>query len=214
MNFGTAVANVLIDLGNRTGPTITARVKRHMQRAQQDFESGKTPPKFLLVEDSPLVLLAGTSSLALPADFWRMETRPYFVANGATTPTFLSPKIDMQTAREAQSTVPRAPSVFVLRQSTIDFITPVDVDYNLVWSYYKHAEPLAGDNDTNEWLSETGTQSDWLLGEAGYRTALGTSSADIITQFDKMRTQGRAGVFGETVALEDNSGPIIMGANL
>lgn len=215
MNFSDAVALVLEDLGNRTGSGITARVKRRFAPAQRDLESGKTLPKFLLVEDEALVLTSASSALPLPSGFIRFETPPHFIPVDSDKPVFVKPKTDYQAAFEANVGSDAAtPQVFCIRQSTIDFINRPSQTVNMVWSYYKRAAALSADGDTNAWLNDLSGGADWLIGEVGWRSAMGARDADAITIFDKLRTAGRAACLGEIIAAEESTGPLVMGANL
>lgn len=214
MNRDAAIAQIMRDLGNRTGTYISTLVLDKLIEAQVDLESGKTLPKFLLVEDAALVLSVGTFSTALPTGFIRWTTKPHYTPTGEDEPFFIEPKVDYESALKAQSQTSRTgPQVFVIRQSTINFITTADVTYNLVWSYYAHAQVLSS-NVENAWLGNQSGGAQWLIGEAGWRSAMVLRDADAITIFDRIRTSGRAACFGETIAAEDSMGPIIMGANL
>jgi|SRR5882672_6621047 len=215
MIFSDAVARVLEDLGNKGGTVIPARVKQRFQVAQRDLESGKSLPRFLIVEDAPLVLTVGTSSVALPTGFIRWETKPHFTPTNSDEPFFVEPKNDYQSAVEANASIESGgPSIFLIRQSTIEFIKTADRTYNLVWSYYKHADLLSSDGGTNAWLSDEGAGADWLIGETGWRMALSLRDPDGEKIFAQLRQSGRAATFGELIAQEESMGPLIMGANL
>lgn len=181
--------------------------------AQRDLEKGKTLPKFLLQESQALVLLTGTSTVALPSGFLRVDddNPPHFVAPATVSPVFVAIKHNYRDALEANyDDTPSGPKVAVIRNSVIDFIATADTTYNMTWNYYK-AAALLTTNIENEWLANA---SDWLIGMAGLRMARDARDKDAVGIFQSMMTEGRAACFGEIVASEQASGPLVMGANL
>ena len=100
-----------------------------------------------------------------------------------------------------------APAVYVVRKTTIDFITKADIDYTLVWNYYKAAALLTTDIE-NEWLANA---PEWLIAEAGERIARNVRDQDALADFQDMKQKARAAIFGDILADEDAMGPIIMG---
>lgn len=190
-----------------------AKIILRLKEAQRDLEKGKTLPKFLLQEDQTLTLLNNTSTVALPTGFLRIDddNPPHFFVAGEVKPTFISMKRNYRDALEANySDEPSGPKVAVIRNSVIDFITTADADYTLTWNYYKAADVLDSDAE-NAWLANA---SDWLIGEAGWRLAQDNRDKDAMALFQNLLTRGRAATFGEILAAEDSSGPLIMGANL
>lgn len=192
-----------------------------LQEAQRDLEKGKTLPKFLIQEDQTLTLVAGQHSVALPTGFLRDvdETRiRYYETTNSVRPRFLK-RTYMDDAILASSfrseTDPetparnRAPSVYVIRRATIDFITVANQNYTLFWDYYK-ADQVLSSNIENLWLANA---SEWLIGEAGARLAADLGNQQAAASFEAMRTKGRAAVFGEILASELSSGPLQMGGN-
>lgn len=222
MNRTAAVALINQGIGFRpVGHPLEGAIILKLQEAQRDLEKGKTLPKFLLQEDQPLVLTAGDHTSAKPTGFLREddEVPLHFFPPNATRPTFLARRFykDAVLANLHGSSAssapdePVAPSVYVVRQTVIDFITTADITYNLVWNYYKAADLLTTDIE-NAWLANA---PEWLWGEAGYRIALDlVNAADMVAKFDAIRKMGRAAAFGEDLAAETASGPLQMGANL
>jgi len=211
-----------------SGNPLEATIVLALQEAQRDLERGKTLPKFLLQENQTLTLVTGSHTVAKPSGFIREndETRIRFFPATSDVPRFLSRRyyIDAVEANVRSSTDPDttvepvAPSVYVVRKSTIDFITVADVNYTLFWDYYKAADELTSDIE-NAWLvSNPATPElgapEWLIGEAGLRVAQDLRDQMAIQTFSTIRQAGRAACFGETIASEDASGPIQMGANL
>lgn len=223
MMRSVAITRINEGLGFRlAGNNLEGAIALRLQEAQRDLEKGKTLPRFLLQEDQPLVLLTGTHTVALPTGFLREsdETRIRFFPLGSSVPTFLERRfyIDAVLANIHGSVdsplvqPPIRPSVYVLRKSTIDFITTADTTYNLIWDYYKAADVLTGEIE-NAWLANGGA-AEWLIGEAGGRIARDTRNDSAVALFADMTQKGRAAAFGEDITAETASGPLQMGANL
>jgi len=211
MNRSVAVTRIQDGLGFTSNQS--DKIILRLQEAQRELEMGKTLPPFLLRESQTLSLLTGTSSVALPTGFLRIDDafRPYFIAVGATSPTFVDVKRNYSDALEANySDETEGPKVMVVRKSTVDFITQADANYTIVWQYYASGAPLTGEIE-NEWLANG---AEWLIGEAGWRMAMDKRDKDAISIFDGLRKMGRAAVFGEIIADEEASGPLLMGVNL
>lgn len=192
-----------------------------LQEAQRDLEKGKTLPRFLLLEDQSLTLLVGEHSAALPADFLRPDddNTLYYVAQDSHLPHYLLPFRSYRDAvlavqstqrpdQPAQST--DAPSIYVIRGSTIDFITFADNTYNFLWNYYRKADLLTT-NIENLWLQHA---PEWLIGEAGLRMAMDKRDRGAVELFTSMMQKGRMATYADDRVLEDSSGPIAMGGNL
>lgn len=216
-----AIQRINQGLGFRPdGNSLEEKIVLALQEAQRDFEKGKTLPRFLVQESQTVTLTAGQHTAALPTGFLREddEVPLHFFPTNATRPTFLERKFyrdavlanlhGSSTSAEPDEPVP--PSVYVLRRTTIDFITTSDLTYTLYWNYFKAADLLTTDIE-NVWLANA---SEWLIGEAGWRIAMDLRDADAVTKFDAMRKSGRAAVFGEELAQETSGGPLQMGANL
>lgn len=210
-----------------SGNPLEARIVLRLQEAQRDLERGKTLPRFLIVEDYSFTLVAGDHSVSLPTGFIREDddTRIRFFPSTSEVPTFLERKYyidavqaNIRSATDPDTTAePVAPSVYVIRKSTIDFINVADQDYVLYMNYYKAAELLTS-NVENAWLvadiaTPTLGAPEWLIGEAGYRMARDLRDKEAMEVFADMRQAGRAACFGEILASEDASGPIQMGMN-
>lgn len=192
----------------------SAKIILRLQEAQRDLERGKTLPKFLLQEAQALVLASGTHSTVLPTGFLRVDddNLPYFFPTSSTHPTRISIKRSYQDAFDANyETTPQGPKVAVITRTTIDFINTAPATYNLVWNYYKAADILTTDNTENVWLANA---ADWLIGFAGLRMARDVRDPVAQATFQTMMAEGRAACFGEIIAAEESSGPLVMGGNL
>jgi hypothetical protein len=214
-----AVIRINDGLGFRaTGHSLTDKIILRLQEAQRDLEKGKTLPPFLILEDETFTLPLGEHAVDLPDNFIRLDDNnlPHFTNFDTFLPTYLTYERDyskavqrlitMQRPGEPQQTV-LAPRLFVIRSSTIDFLTTADRDYELTWNYYQ-AGALLTSNIENLWLSEA---PEWLIGEAGYRICRDARDEDGAAIFDDMRQRARAAVFGDMLADEDSGGPLIMG---
>lgn len=222
MDRDTAVLRINRGLGFlRPNHTQTNDIIQCLQEAQRDAEKGKTLPRFLLLEDQPIVLPVGEHEVALPSDFLRSDdSNPlYYVAVDSHLPHYLSQYRYYREAVLAVTSHQRpdqpamttdAPSVYVIRQSTIDFITFADMTYNLTWNYYRRDATLES-NIENLWLANA---SEWLIGEAGMRMAADKRDAGAVQLFTRMMQEGRKAVYADDLAFEDAAGPTAMGANL
>lgn len=197
-----------------SGNAMEAKIILRLQEAQRDLEKGKTLPKFLLEEDATLTLAADAHTVALPSDFLRVddEVPIHFTQEDSDIPVFLEKKMYVDAVRANIRDEDEAvfPSVYVIRNSVIDFITTADQEYTLTWNYYKKAEVLTT-NVENAWLANA---PDWLIGEAGGRIAKDARDAEAIALFADMEKRGRAATFGEVLVEETSGGPFQMGANL
>jgi len=219
MTRDEAVQRINEGIGFRpSGNPLEATIISRLKEAQRDLEKGKTLPRFLLVEDQTLSLVSGDHTVAIPTGFLREsdETRIRFFPEDATLPIFLDRRYYIDAVQSnlhgtdlTTSDDPVAPSVYVLRTATIDFITVADQNYTLYWDYYKAADVLST-NIENLWLEFA---SDWLIGTAGLRLARSLRNPDAVAEFQALQQEGRAAVFGEDVVAELASGPIRMGAN-
>lgn len=210
MNRTEAVTRIQDGLGfaSRQSDKIILR----LQEAQRELEKGKTLPKFLLQELQPLALVINTASVSLPARFLRFDdtVNPFYVANNAITTIRIVLEYRDALAAYYLNGEDTAPKVMVIRKSDVHFINQANANYTIFWNYYKGAEPLITDIE-NEWLANA---PEWLIGEAGWRMAMDARDKDAAMLFDTMRKTARAAIFGEIVASEEASGPLIMGANL
>lgn len=207
-----AVARIARGLGFRSG--LDTVIIDALQEAQRSLEAGdKTRPRFLLQEDATLTLAAATHATTLPTGFLGIkdDERPHFVGTSSDTPIFLTPKSyeDAVVSQIRTADTPRGPSIYVLRTTTIDFITTADVAYIFTWSYYKSAALLTTDIE-NVWLANA---PDWLNGEAGLLVAMDLRDKAAVEIFTGMARRGRAMCFGDIVSREDNESPRAMGSN-
>lgn len=215
MDRNSAVTRINAGLGfMESGNAMESHIIDRLQEAQRDLEKGKTLPKFLILEDQTLSLVEGSHTVALPSDFLRVddEVPIHYTPEDSDIPVFLEKKMyaDAVLGQLSSSDDARAPSVYVVRQSTLDFIVEADTDYTLTWNYYAAAEVLST-NVENLWLLHA---PEWLIGEAGYRMAFDARDKDAMAMFDDMRKRARAAQFAEDLLDDESGGPFRMGANL
>ena len=217
-----AVQRINDAIGFRSlGNPLEATIIRRLQEAQRDLEKGKTLPRFLIQEDQPLVLNTGEHTTPLPAGFLRDVDETgirFYIAPNSTRVRFLK-RVYYKDGIQASAFVSehdpsepiqrRAPQFYVIRKTAIDFITVANTTYNFLWDYYKAADLLTTDIE-NAWLRFA---PEWLIGEAGLRLARSLGNQQAQTEFDAVRTAGRAASFGEDLADELSSGPLQMGGN-
>jgi hypothetical protein len=218
MTRDEATAIVATGLGFRTDQN--TNIYLALQEAQRELELGKTLPKFLIQEDAALVLASGAFSVNLPTGFIREVDddglRYSATGNPPTDLVFLQRKRFKEAllgnAIVSGSGEARAPSIYVIRKATINFVTVADRTYNLSWSYYKNDTVISTSvNGTNGWLTNA---PDWLLNEAGWRLAMALRNQSAIQLFDTKRNRARAAFFGEQIVSEEAGGPIAMGEGL
>lgn len=200
-----------------SGHNKEAAIVRRLVEAQRKLEHGTTLPRWLLEQDFELTLLQGERSVALPAGFLRLhdENLPHYVNIDTNLGVYLEVMDYISAFRFVSSNqrpfeieiTTRAPSVFVVRKSTFDFISMANTDYTIVLDYYKAGDSLAS-SETNVWLDNG---PDWLIGEAGVRIAADLRDVDAVQLFNEMRKEGRAMVFNEIVDLEVQGGPFVLG---
>jgi len=221
MTRSEAVALVNQGIGFRpSGNSLEGAIVLKLQEAQRDLESGKSLPKFLIQENQTLTLPAGSHSVTMPSGFLREsdENPLHYFSTTSGRAVFLVRRgykealesIQDPTSGSSLPDVARAPKIFVVRKGTVDFITTADQTYTFYWDYYKAADLLTTDIE-NIWLR---VAPEWLWGEAGWRIAMDLGNADAMTKFDRIRTSGRAALFGEQLAAELASGELQMGSNL
>lgn len=209
-----AVQRIKDGLGFLQSTSADSTILLRLNEAQRDLEKGKTLPKFLLQGEQTLLLTSGTHATNLPTGFIRVydEERPRIVTATSDIPVFLSRKYydSAVAANIREENDPVAPKVYVIRKSTIDFITTADTTYTLTWSYYKGAAAVESATE-NEWLANA---AEWLIGFAGRRYAMDRRNKTAVELFSDMESRGRAAVFGEIIAAEEADGPMMMGADL
>jgi hypothetical protein len=192
-----------------------------LEEAQRDLEKGKTLPRFLLLEDQPLVLATGEHTVDLPDDFLRPDDNNpiFYIHEDSNLPHYLTPYRSykdivlavLNSQRPDQPAIGTdAPRAYIIRQSVIDFITSTNSTYNLTWNYYRTGGTLST-NVENLWLANA---PEWLIGEAGRRMAIDKRDKGAVDLFTDMMQKGRMAAFADDLALEDALGPIQMGGNL
>lgn len=213
-----AVTRIKEGLGFLSGSHHDNRIISRLNEAMWHLEHGKSLPKFLLQQDETISLLEGEYAVTLPTGFIRIndDEKPHYLPENSTIPVFLARRYytDAQLAYARYESgqvdvTSRAPEVYVIRKSTIDFVTPANDDYTLTWSYYKGGDAVTSGSE-NVWLANSPY---WLIGEAGYRMAKDVRDGDAIQIFDDMRKTAQSAQLSEQAAEELADGPIEMGAN-
>lgn len=219
MQGSEAVSRIKEGLGFLSGSHHDNRIIARLNEAQREFEKGKSLPKFLLQEDETLALAADEHEIALPTGFLRVfdDEKPHYLPTNSTIPVFLTRKYYTDAALAYQQyrsgaveITARAPEVYVIRKSTIDFLAPADDDYTITWSYFKAADAITSGAE-NEWLASV---PELMVGEAGLRMARDVRDADAIAIFKDMRDMAYRAFLSEMVVEEIADGPIEMGAGL
>jgi hypothetical protein len=206
MTRNEAIARILQGLGFRTG--LQDVIVSRLQEAQDELESGKTLPKFLLQEDAEFTVYEGTHEIALPVGFIREADDGYgerLRCNGFTIRL-----VDLMSAfARRPPSQPGPPKYYVIRSQTLDFINFMDQDYTMQWNYYRKATPLTSDIE-NEWLADA-VGKWWLIGEAGMRVAADLYDAPAVAKFTTMAAKARASLLAEIIAGDDI--PLVMGSS-
>ena len=219
MQGSEAVTRIKEGLGFLSGSHHDNRIIARLNEAQREFEKGKSLPKFLLQQDQTLSLAAGASSIALPTGFLRVydDEKPHYLPTNSTIPVFLARRYFTDAALAYQqyqsgsiTVTSRAPEVYVIRKSTIDFIAPANAAYTITWSYFKADDAIVSGAE-NEWLLNV---PELMVGEAGLRMARDARDGDAIAIFKDMREMAYRSFLSEMSLEELTDGPLEMGANL
>src|SRR5262245_49014125 len=215
MDRSTAIQRVKDGLGFKSGTSLDSRIVSRLSEAQRKFEKGQTLPKFLIVEDFSDTLAAGTHTIPKPTGFLRMveDQRPHFTAADSDVPVFLTRKTNYADAIQdniRETDDPTKPSVYVIRKTVIDFINTADIDYEIVFSYFKAGDDLLT-NTSNVWLDNI---PELLIGESGRRIAADARNKTAMDLFTTMMQEAKVAIFGEDIAEELEDAPLFMGSNL
>jgi len=211
MTLDEAVARIQRGLSFRTDKR--DEIVQSLEEARIDLEMGKTLPWFLLVEDAPLPLLAGTDVIALPTGFIRQARfeRLRYTSSDSDAPLFIPWKTLDEASLAYSGRDPSGPKVAVLRANSIKIFPVADLDYSLLWSYYAHSTSLDGeDADDNAWLANC---PDALIGLAGERIADDLEDEIAVAKFQKISARGKAQYLFEEVERDQAGGPYQMGSN-
>lgn len=187
-------------------------IKARLEEARLHLEQGKTLPWWLKEEDATLTLSAGSSTIALPEGFIRVEPLdPLRYVNSEASTTFI-PWRGWANAKAAyDGREAGGPQVAVLRKEDIYVFPEADLEYSLIWSYYAHSAALNEDNiDDHPWLVNC---PDAIVGEAGVRCAEDLEDATALAKFEKMRAKGFSSMIVEVAEREATEGPMQLGAN-
>ena len=204
-----AITRIQDGLGFRTDQS--DRIALRLQEEQRDLERGKILPRFLLRLDQTLSLLSGSQTVSLPSDFLRRSPNSlrYLPTDGSSD---VYQTIPWRTYDEAFATYSdwdaAGPKVAVLRVSDVYFFPEADVNYSVLWSYYRKDDVLTS-NVENLWLANS---PELLIGGAGRRIARDLRNKEAYQLFDEMYKMARVAWFNETVESE-NEAPLLLGAN-
>lgn len=222
MTRDQAIARMNRVMGQRpVGHSLTAQYEDALREAQRDLEMGKTLPKFLLLEDQTLTLLVGEKSVALPADFLRVDddNSLYYVADDSHLQHYLTPyryyrdaviAVQSQQRPDQPAQTTDAPSIYTIRGSVIDFVTFADREYELTWNYYKK-DTVLDNNDENLWLEHV---PDLLWSQAGKLVAADARDMAAIKIFEAIAARAERAMLNEVILGEEAVGQIIMGGSL
>ncbi len=209
MDATAAISRIKRGLGFRTD--LDTEILSALNEAQRELEQGKTLPRWLLVEDATLTLLANSNTVNLPDNFLRRSGRIRYTTQYSQLPAWVSWK-GLDDTLEAYDVVEMgAPRVAVLRNTTIYFAPTSENNYTLTWDYYKRATALTAGGDTNEWLADT-NMPELLIGTAGIKMALDTRDKDALAIFSRMQTQAKDALFKEIILQDELDTPRVLGA--
>lgn len=209
MDRNTAITRVQQGLGFRT--VLSDTIALRMQEEQRDLERGKTLPKFLLVEDATLALLAGQTDVTLPADFLRRSdiSLRYTPTSETNTKTIPWRDFDEAYAAISEDSDAAGPKVAILRATVVRFLPEADVNYDIEFTYYAKGLVLST-NIENVWLANA---PELIIGGAGLRIAKDLRDKAAIELFGDMYKQARMTWFAETIVEEAEDGPMCLGSN-
>lgn len=204
-----AVARIQRGLGFRSD--LSSEILSALQEAQDDLETGKTLPHFLLQEDQSLSLLSGQNSVTLPSTFIReFDDEPIrYTPTGETTPFFVKRRRWDEATLAYSDHEDGGPEVYILRNTTLYFLPTADQNYTLTWSYYRTASAVSL-NGENAWLAHR-VGKWWLIGQAGVIVARDLRDGDGVAIFEAMAMRARTALLFELTARELSGGQRAMG---
>lgn len=195
-----------------SGGTLGDFIAKKLEKAQREYEKGKTLPNFLLLEDETLTLLEGEHEVDLPEDFLRLheDERLSYLPEDSNIPYFVVRKSWDDAVSAYGDAEDDGPKVFVLRKDTLYILPAADTEYTLTWSYYAKGNVLSGSADVtdNVWLLNAPYL---LVGEAGAEVAEALRDKDAVATFSRQRDTARRSVYADVYDQETAGGPLVIG---
>lgn len=190
----------------------SAEIIRRMQHVQRLLELGRTLPWFLVEEDAPLSLLAGTSDVNLPDEFIReyeygrgMRYQP----EAGATPVFV-PKMNIDELRALWTEAePGFPQGYAIQTSVLKFLPVAAEGVTLRFDYYKKALVLTS-NIENVWLKYA---PDIIIGNAGASFAKTLDNKSAMAECTELASIAIQAVFNETIMRQTANRAFILGRN-
>lgn len=212
-----AIADIKRGMGYRATSDIT--ILASLDQAQEQLETGKSLPEFLLVYDQIIAVTADVATFSLPEGFLRLhdDYELYYVDTDQGVVN-----VPLRNHGEAlaaygyldeDGSVNTRPRVWTRRGKTTGFMTPTPTEaFDLKLTFYKaDARPSTlGASDTNLWLTN---MSEVLIGEAGMRASANARDPDGVALFRARRDAGNLSKLGEIVEDELAGRGLIMGRN-
>lgn len=214
MTRSEAIARIQRGLGFRSD--LETEIISALQEAQRYLEKGRSLPRFLLQEDQTLALPSGSANVSLPTGFIR-EKRDEGLryVNSTTQKTVTLEKLSLNIAVERfYGEDAGKPLAYVLRAEAITFYPERDTAYSLTWSYYKRSVSLATEVSNNEWLDEDTGAPEALIGRAGMIVAEDLGNAPALEKFAKMHAVSWAGMLADSILVDEEAQPLIVGGRL
>lgn len=212
-----AIADIKRGMGYRV--TSDTTILASLDQAQEQLETGKSLPEFLLVYDAVIAVTADVATFSLPTGFLRMhdDYQLYYIDTdeGVVTVPLRQPGEALASYGylNEDGSVNTRPKVWTRRGKTTGFMTPTPTEaFDFLLTYYKaDTRPSElGADETNLWLTN---MSEVLIGEAGMRAASVARDPDGVTIFKARRDAGNLSKLGEIVEDELAGRGLIMGRN-
>lgn len=175
--------------------TDTTPVILALQQAQIALETGDLDPWFLETSDDTMVTVAGTRTIALPADFMReIEGDPVLYVDSDGNENEL--KKEAPWSGLPVYTTPGPPKIYYIRGDNLVVLPTPDAGYSLTLPYIAK-DSILGANIENRWLKD-GTF--WIIGAAGVMRAHDLRDEPSKAFFNEMAMAGRGSVERATSA--------------
>lgn len=185
-------------------------IKKRLTRAQELLQQGLTLPWFLIVENQPLLVTTGDSTVGLPTNFIRelSEGRGlnWLTSEGKRVwPRKMSRDEALGVFQGSSSGYAKA---YVLKKSEFELFPAPGQNYTLYLDYYKKALPIT--NPLNEWLVNAPYL---LIGTAGASMARTLGIKDAQEEFEVMVDSAWKGLFKEIIQREISNRRYLFGRN-